>query len=275
MPATYALTDVPYNLADIKLGTLIVHIRQPNQDAHIPPRSLHKETDFTFRDEKGFNYICNLDMKSSTRTQLTRLLTFTKRHSESDNLHLHSKEGRIYELTQPRNLFSELCGYTGVRKWLTNCVEDSDDPYLITGLLTFTDAKLVDESELEKVLSVSSTWPASTVPETVAGGTGATMLDSSGVVGSLQSNHGAEKSHVIDEHIYAISVRKICFKWLSRDELKGGIILKSNRWFYDTTKGRLNKSPDEQVVEVDLGDGDTEKGAASDSLTPDEGNIML
>lgn len=185
MPATYAFTDVPYNLATVKLGTLIVHIKQPNQGAHIPPRSLHKGTDFAFRDEKGFNYICNLDMKSSTRTQLTCLLTFTKRHSESDNLHLHSKEGRIYELTQPRNLFIKFCGYSGVRKWLTNCVEGGDDPYFITGLLTFTDAKLVDESELEKFLSVSSTWPASTVLKTVGGGTGATMVDSSGAFSSL------------------------------------------------------------------------------------------
>ncbi|KAG8425682.1 hypothetical protein J3458_002362 [Metarhizium acridum] len=151
MPETYALTDIPYNFDDIKLGTLIFHTKRPNQDAHIPPRSLQQETDFTFREEKGFNYIRNPDMKSSTRTQLTRLLTFTKHHSESDNLHLHSKEGRIYELTQPQNLFSEFCRSASVRKWLTNCVEGGDDPFFITGLLTFTDAKPVDEYELERV----------------------------------------------------------------------------------------------------------------------------
>lgn len=40
-------------------------------------------------------------------------------------------------------------------------------------------------------------------------------------------------------------------------------------------KGGPNKSADEQVVDVDLGDRDAEKDAISDSLTRHEGNILF
>jgi hypothetical protein len=268
MGPTHVFTGIPYNLDEIKLGSLIANIKQPNKDAHNPPRPLHKESDFTFRDEKGFNYICSLDMKFSIRAQLTRLLTFPKRHSMEDNLHLHSKKGRVYELTRPQNLFHEFCGDASVRRWLINCVEGGGEPYLITGLRTFTNVKLVDESELEKALSVSFKWPKSTVAEMVDG---VRVLDSWGVVSAPPSNRGEEPSDFTSERIYGISVRKICFKWFSQGELNDEMTSKSNIWSYAKAK----RPEIEHFVEVNLGDEDTDPGVASDFIPSDEDDMSL
>jgi hypothetical protein len=254
MPPTYTFTDKPYSLTDIKLGALVANITQPSEHAHAPPRALQKEFDFTFQDEKGFNYICNLDMESPTRARLTRLLTIAKHDSKKDALHLHSKQGRVYELTQPCSLFQEFCGDVGVRNWLISCVEGGDTPYFITGLRTFTDAKLADESELEQVLSNNLKWPNSTAGKMVDGVTGTRAVDSCG--DSHRSKRDEQPSDITSERIYAISARKIGFKWFSRDELEDQLFMTKNSWSFPTSRIGENASPkmNVQVVEVSLGD---------------------
>jgi hypothetical protein len=150
-----------------------------------------------------------------------------------------------------------------------------DDPYFITGLRTFTDVKLVDESDLEKVLSISLKWPNSAVAKMVDGDKGAGVLDSSGAVSSRRSNNVEERSDVTSERIYAIAVRKVRFEWFSQDELEDTTTLKNNSWSYGTAITGANKNPkaNKQAVEVNLCDEGTEPGVASDFMPPDEDHI--
>jgi hypothetical protein len=136
---------------------------------------------------------------------------------------------------------------------------------------------LVDEAELEKVLSINLEWPNSTVAEMVDGVTGARVLDSWGAVSSHLGNGDEERSDITSERIYAISTRKICFKWFSQDELEDKMVMTNNRWSYHTAKigGNISPKTNEQVVEVNLGDEDTESGVSSQFIPFDEDNMPL
>jgi hypothetical protein len=69
MPANYVLTDIPYTLADVKLGSLLSNIKKPHQDAKRPSRTLRKGADFTHRHQKNFKFVYDLNTKSSIRAR--------------------------------------------------------------------------------------------------------------------------------------------------------------------------------------------------------------
>ncbi|PVH97453.1 hypothetical protein DM02DRAFT_567926, partial [Periconia macrospinosa] len=147
----YTLTDIPYTLNDVHLASLITNIKQPNTDAQLAPRTLHLNEEFTFRHQKNFKFVYDLDASLSVTAQLTRLLTLAALRSKSDKLRFESAEGRIYELSQPRKLFREFCSDPEVRQWILQQHDDDEDIFFICGLRTFTDVRLVDEAAIAKI----------------------------------------------------------------------------------------------------------------------------
>jgi hypothetical protein len=151
--------------------------------------------------------------------------------------------------------------------------DDGDDAYFVTGLRTFTDVNLVDESELEKALSVSANVPAGSVAALAGGLPGAQVLDSAVAAGSLRTMRVQENSNIPGERIYAVSARKISFRRFSRDELKDAAVSKDNLWISTmTTRG---KKEGEETVEADFDEKGEGFMGASESIPFDGGDEVF
>ncbi|KAK3166689.1 hypothetical protein OEA41_009814 [Lepraria neglecta] len=129
------LSNIPYNLDEVALASLVPNLKNPNQDALLTSQTLHKGVDFSIRNATNFHgNLASTDAKW-LGLHLSRLILLLGQHAPDDSFHLGASEGRVYELKQPKARFRNLCGdlESRVRKWMQESIEDNQDSYLIFG----------------------------------------------------------------------------------------------------------------------------------------------
>lgn len=87
MASKLILTDVPFTLKDIQLGSLIPNIRTPHQDA-LASKTAIEGKDYTVRTQKNFKTLLNSEHTLSFSTYLTKLLSIE--HGSRGNIHLEA-----------------------------------------------------------------------------------------------------------------------------------------------------------------------------------------
>jgi hypothetical protein len=205
MPDRYALTEIPYNLDDIKLGSLVPNIAQPDQDFFPPAGRLRAGTDFKSRNQKNFKFSLEQDNNTSGKLRLTRLFTTSGTSRDEDKAELWSKEGRAYSLTQPKQLFNSMCRSTRTQHWMQATLDDGLDIHLVVGLRTFLDATTSDEKGTTRNIDANLTIP---VGELAAGVSTGDALDVGLDVSEGTKEKETESFEVPGERIFAVCTVK-------------------------------------------------------------------
>jgi hypothetical protein len=228
MTSRIIFTTAPFEVDDVLLGSLVPDVRYPNQDALTLIKPL-SEDKFSKREQKNFNGVLDSDKQKSFRAQLTKLLTFSVKTSQSENLTLEAVKGWIYELRQPKTLFKELCGKNEVRTWLREGLETQQDSYFVVGLRTFEHAAVGKGLKSAKGVDVSGSVP---VGEVVKANTALDPGDAADVeveVENTETKNAEESFETEDELVYAIEYRKIIMKKRQPDT---PILSTDNVWRY-------------------------------------------
>ena len=115
MAYKFAVANIPYNISDVRLGSLVPNRKRPNQDAFWPASlaPLREGQDYTWRNVENFEFTGHAWQEGSAGARLASLLTFSGSSKKSRDKSLHSHEGRIYELKQPKTLFSHILASDG------------------------------------------------------------------------------------------------------------------------------------------------------------------
>ncbi len=141
MAGKLILTDVPFTLENIPLGSLIPNIRYPHQDA-LAAKTAVVGMDYTARKQKNFNTLLNSEHALSFSTYLTKMLSIEHDSERNAHVELSSLEGVVYEMSQPKKWFKDLCTMTEVQEWLQEGIDAGQDSFMIMGFCTLKDAKL-------------------------------------------------------------------------------------------------------------------------------------
>ena len=223
----YVLTNIPYTIDDIKLASLVPSIENPHQDALAAPRRLREGEDFGCRSQQDFKLLLNFNEKFFHRFQMTRLSSFFGGRRHDDNVQLWCREGRVYELKQPKDLFVELCKYDAVRKWLLQTIDGGDDVYFVVGFCSFIDARMVDE------IAAPSGVPDSA--GALAGGRAAASFSE------------GQSFQIPGERIYKVCFRKVHFRWFFGRDVQSCHLKRSNCWIVTPSRQTTAEKRDNAV----------------------------
>jgi hypothetical protein len=252
MASKLILTDVPFTLEDIQLGSLIPNIRTPHQDA-LAARTAISGKDYTIRTHKNFKTLLNSEHALSFSAYLTKLLSIEHSPGSKVHLELSSKEGIIYEMSQPKKWFKDLCKLKEVQDWLQEGIDDGQDTFMITGFRTLRDAKLEQRGEASSQTKFQADVPVGEVMGGVAPGDVAHV----GFKGSHTSKEEHEDTAEMEgERIYALCYRKVRHSWHGRKSVDNAFLQSRNIWraFSDTR----SDDEDGKFLEVDIEDIDEE-----------------
>ncbi|KAF2818083.1 hypothetical protein CC86DRAFT_376022 [Ophiobolus disseminans] len=251
MPAKNALTNIPYTLNDVKLGTLVPSVAKPNQDTMGPVRELKEGSDYRWRDQSNPKFEMTEERSGFLAAHLTRFFSASAASSDATSNSLESKECKIYELSQPKKLFSDLVAGEPTKKWLYRTQQEGEDIHFVVGYRTYLDATEASEETKDSSMETKATAPVS---EMVADPTSASsqggVLDTD--VSASRTHHSNIKASASlpGERIFAISFRKVRFDWFSSKENPARLD-KDNTWVITTRRGI---GQHEDSIEVGLED---------------------
>src|SRR6266536_4224665 len=250
MATKLILTDVPFTLEDVRLGSLIPNIRNPHQDALAPTTAIEGK-DYTVRTQKNFKTLLSSEHELSFSAYFTKLLSVDHASTSKAHLELSSKEGIIYEMNQPKKWFRELCKLKEVQDWLQEGIDDGQDTFMIIGFRTLKDAKLEQRGEATLQTKFQADIPIGEAISSAASGGVANV--------GLKGNHASREEHedtaeMEGERIYALCYRRVKHSWHERKSVDNAFLQSRNIWrtFSDTR----TDDEDGKFLEVDIEDYD-------------------
>jgi hypothetical protein len=243
MAGRYALTEVPYTLDDVSLGSLVPSIDRPHQDTIGPARRLRYLTDYKWRGQSNLNLVQREQSQRSISAKLARFLGFGLAgnigDAQSNQIQLRSREGRMYELVQPKQLFLKLVARPDTREWLENAWDASEDVHYVVGYLTLFDATEVDAHSA--ISTIQGGVDRHTEPQIIRGPNQGLSVSRGAAAGISASDtvHSYEQgsSEAPGERIYAICFRKVRFDWFSSRVERTGKLEKDNCWIVTSMRG--------------------------------------
>ncbi|KAJ9634887.1 hypothetical protein H2199_008751 [Coniosporium tulheliwenetii] len=203
MVLRYILANIPYTLSEVKLGSLVPNITCPNQDALVPSKQLKEGIDFSWRDQKNFSFTLDQEQSSLIRAQITRLAKLHGHSLNDQHNQLWSKEGRIYELTQPEQLFQELCKDKTIEDSILKRDAEGETLHFVVGLRTFYDATTVDEEVRDSGVMGKTNLPTG---EVASGGAATGDILDMGIEGGARSGRRKVESFEIPGSAFSLSV---------------------------------------------------------------------
>ena len=97
------LSNIPYDLDEIALASLVSNLENPNQDALLTSQTLDEGVDFSIWNATNFHGNLALTDAKWLGLHLSRLISLLGQYSRDDSFYLGASEGRVYELKQPRH----------------------------------------------------------------------------------------------------------------------------------------------------------------------------
>ncbi|GAB1198550.1 hypothetical protein APSETT444_007876 [Aspergillus pseudonomiae] len=121
--------------AEVTVGSLITSIREPKLGAQGCPWPLGRIEDYAVRSVPDMYAVTQPTKEPGLSASVSRLFKKPSDSSVGSN-DMPPTGGKIYTLKNPRELFHNLKGEKGVRKWLQQRIADKVDVYLLEGLAT-------------------------------------------------------------------------------------------------------------------------------------------
>jgi hypothetical protein len=264
MGTELVLNDVPLNLDDVHLGSLVPNINYPHQDALIARAAT--ASDYTARKRKLVTTRLDSKKSHSLTAYLTKLLSVEHGGAGEKHLDLSALEGVVYELRQPKKWFQELCAMPEVRMWLEAGINEGLESYFITGIRTLKDARVERRGQASARTKVEGKAPigeAMGVPRPVGDKAEA----------GISASHTTESEKVDvgemeGERIYAVCFRRVKYKWYKKSSVDSAFLESTNTWvpISDDTRG-----DEEKLLEVDIFDVDE----VSVAIAPEEMELKI
>lgn len=262
MPSTYILTSVPYNLDDIRLGSLIPDIRQPHSDAFFVDTTSPSSGPLDVSTRTDHNP--KVGLKTSERSwfdaHLSQLINASYDRGSEHEVQIAASEGHIYELRSPRTLFKTLIARIDVREWLQENILAGDKSYMVVGYRTFSDASATHQAQTSREAAAHVTLP---VTDAVTGipGVGQALgggLDVGAGAGQTATSTGNQEATFPGERIYAICYRRVKLGFTRN---VGNARLESvNQWImYPDTRASASTDAQGEIVDANVDDEDDDE----------------
>ena len=215
----------------VSLGRLVRSVESPQQDFYAPHTSLITEGNVAQVRYEGFQETLDRTEGSKLHTFLTNLFSISSSGTKSASSGIQSTACVTYQLKNSGDFFAQLCEDPAAREFLDRAFRFRKEVYLVVGLKTLQDAKVVLQSEQKRDTEISIEVPveeallAAGVPiaQGITGGAGVTSSQSSSASTSLQFQVPGEK-------VIAAQFRKLKFKLFSSREVDNAFLEDGNRW---------------------------------------------
>ncbi|KAE8451674.1 hypothetical protein EG329_003131 [Mollisiaceae sp. DMI_Dod_QoI] len=261
MSHKYFLPAVAPLRSSIPLGSLVPNIRQPSQDALTGPLPMKEGLDFLVHEQNSLGRLLHDAKDSSFKLRLTRLLSASHSNADITSSWLAACKARLYQLTQPKDLFRRLTALEPVREWLQTEIEDGTTAfYFVTGYYTVLDATVDRRTHKSSQLAGNFQVP---VGDIVSAGTASLVSGMIDLDVGVSGSHGSsrEEREVVQmegERIYAFCYRKVAFKWFSMRGVEKAILKKDNCWVMASDNRGSGGDEEDEIVQVSLEDVDEE-----------------
>ena len=215
----------------VSLGRLVRNVESPEQDFYAPNTSLITEENVAQVRYEGFQETLDRTQGSKFHTFLTNLFSISSSGTKSASSDIQSAACVTYQLKNSGDFFAQLCEDPAARKFLDRAFRFRKDVYLVVGLKTLQDAKVVFQYEQKKDNEISVQVPIEEallaagvpIPPGIIGGAGVTA-------GQSNSASTSSQFQVPGEKVIAAQFRKLKFKLFSNREVDNAFLEDGNRW---------------------------------------------
>ncbi|KAM0185995.1 hypothetical protein ACHAPI_011899 [Fusarium lateritium] len=244
-------------LKSVRLGRFIKNIGHPHEGYYEPPTIDVPEaivSKFSFSSSNQQN------RKSRFESPLTSLMSawFSKRLQSE--VHLAPASGSNYSLDNSDAWFDKAVSLPDTRRWIENAALRGHKIYIIVGIQTFTDTRIVQKSAREQRTGGQANVPVSLfLTATTAVMPLAELVDP-----AIHGEHQNAESDQLwllapGEQVCSLQYREVKTRWLSSRLIEPLQLSKTRQWSCmegdkrDTYEDDSDEE-DEDTIEVDLGD---------------------
>lgn len=239
----------------VSLGRLVRSVESPQQDFYAPNISLITEENVAQVRYEEFQETLDRTEGSKLHTFLTNLFSISSSGTKSASSEIQSTACVTYQLKNSGDFFAQLCDDPTARKFLDRAFRFRKDVYLVVGLKTLQDAKVVLQSERKKDTEISIEVPVEEallaagvpIPQGIIGGAGVTT-------GQSNSASISSRFQVPGEKVIAAQFRKLKFKLFSSREVDNAFLEDGNRWKVYAGGQRGEEISDDDDKETDVMD---------------------
>lgn len=218
----------------VALGRLVLSIEDPSQDffpSHPLPSTLPTPEDVSLIRYDSFQETLSAARGSRLAAFLTRLLTLSTAGSNSRSSVIQATKCLTYTLKNQTDFFTRLCADPAARAWLERAIASHTDVYLVTGIKTLTDAKVVLRKQAKSDSDVNVKVPLDAA--LLAGG----VPIPPGIIGDVGASAGRSDESSVQarfsvpgEQIFAAQFRRIEFRLWRRRTVDAAVLARGNRW---------------------------------------------
>ncbi|KAK4085605.1 uncharacterized protein Triagg1_595 [Trichoderma aggressivum f. europaeum] len=252
MPTPSVLLETLLPVNAVRLGRLVLDVRNPEQDFFEPDESTTKVVIAQQLD--NFSYSSKQGASSGLHLILSTLISGQRSSENCSKIDLSSSICITRRLENSGQFFGQLCEDSKTRYWLERALRKRQDVYLVTGTRTVADAKIgITESK-----SRSSEGKAQVPASLAAGAVGIPFPDGVLDIGTeiKRSVDGSDQTDFVapGEQIFAVQYRKVRVSWFSNKDVDRASLESGNRWkVYLGARGEGDEAA-EKVVDMQVGD---------------------
>jgi hypothetical protein len=242
----------------VRLGRLVFDISAPWQDycPHVPIK-LKLEDDISTAPFQHVREIMECTRSTKFHANLTRAISALTGANHHTYASVTAPQGVTYSLLNSGNHFEQICQDVNVRAWFERAIKRGFDVYMVVGIITLTDAKIVNtidtttgtQGTIEVPVANALMSGASSVVQTPI----SDLLESS-IGGGRLTQNAANIGYVAPgDRIIAVQYRKVRYEWAKRRSVETAFLQRGNRWIVHGPGNRSDVTgEDDDVVDVDL-----------------------
>jgi len=241
----------------IRLGRLILEIKNPQQDFHDPFPGRPTEEDFAAESLRDWETTNVISKNKKLQSYLSDALNAFGGTRETIVTKVKTHEATTHELLNSGSWFNNACQDAETRAWIEKAIDEDSDVYLIVGTLVVRDATVSrtvlsrTQSGLGMGLSANALSPGVAVDTAINLATGVNCRRDTSY-GQMTVFQGA------GDQIIGFRYRKLKFKWFRSRSISSSFLEQGTRWKSDcVTRGEDAGEEDPEDVE-DIVDADFE-----------------
>ncbi|CAM1503457.1 Fc.00g082330.m01.CDS01 [Cosmosporella sp. VM-42] len=256
MVATVVPSSFFLPLESVRLGRLIKNINHPHEGYHEPPTGDVPKAIMT---PFSFSSLNQQNSKTQFGSALTSLISagFSKRLQSQ--IHLAPARGNNYRLDNSDAWFDKAVSLPDTRKWIEKAALRGHKIYIIVGIQTSIDTRIVQRSAREQQARGQVTVPASLSLTAAAAVMPFAELVDPAIHGEHQNAESDQRWLLAPgEQVCSLQYREVKTRWLSSRLIEPPQLSKTRQWSCmegdkrDTYEDSSDEE-DEDMIEVDLG----------------------
>jgi len=250
----------------LRLGRFTTSIEHPHQEYHDPPCLDTPEAIITLCG--NYDGLHQQTASTGFALALTSLMSSGLSRRAKINTRIATDQVKIYTLGNSGQWFTEAMGLEVTRKWVERTIDQGDNILIIVGFVTISDARIIQESALDRQAGGQISVPVGLSLSAVCAIAPFGNIVDPSVGGHHQVVEGGRIQFLAPgEQVCALQYRKVCHRWLSSRTIDKIFLSKVPRWAaYD--RCRDDEEGEDDIIEVEMAeledpDGDWDKEAAS------------